>query len=103
MISAKSFLEVNQELCEKNHNCNTCPLYGDEICCVFRCKSSDDITKVVNSISKAEAQFLKDAMESAPILPITTHTHPEDVITKALKDIKNELHDMKKIMDKRRS
>ena len=106
MISVRDFLYVNQKLCEKNHNCEKCPLYGENLCCVFRCKSLDDITKVVDTISITEKQFLKDAMDSfeenpPQILPVKKD--PEEAIAKALKEIKNELHDMKRIIDKRRS
>ena len=106
MISAINFLKMNQELCRKNHNCNRCPLYKEGISCVFRCKSPDDIPDVINAISVAEneiIQDLQDAIASAPILPVKKQ--PEDVLTnaKGLKEIKNELHDMKRIMDKRRS
>jgi hypothetical protein len=101
MITVRQFLEVNQKLCDKNHNCNICPLYKDGVSCIFRCKSADDIPDVINAISVVEGELLQDAIETAPVLPIKTQ--PEDVIAKALKEIKSELHDMKRIMDKRRS
>lgn len=106
MISAKLFLEKNQKLCEKYHNCEECPLYGEQLCCVFRCKSVDDIEKAMNVISVTEEQIFKDSMKSLEenppqILPM--RPDPEEAIAKALKEIKNELHDMKRILDKRRS
>lgn len=101
MITVRQFLEVNQKLCDKNHNCNICPLYKDGVSCIFRCKSADDIPDVINAISVVEGELLQDAIETAPVLPIKTQ--PEDVIAKALKEIKVELHDMKRIMDKRKS
>ena len=106
MISVRSFLRMNQELCDKNHNCNICPLYKDGISCVFRCKSVDDIPQVIDSICVVEELISKgiiEAMENSSPQFMPVKKDPEEAITKALKEIKNELHDMKRIMDKRRS
>lgn len=102
-MTVKQFLEVNQKLCEKNHECTKCSLYGDDVCCIFRAKKTDDIPMVLNSIRIAERQVIQKILDedNPQILPM--RPDPEETIAKALKEIKNELHDMKRIMDKRRS
>lgn len=103
MISVRDFLYISKHLCEKNHECTKCSLYGDDVLCIFRAKKTDDIPRVLNSIRIAERQVIQKKLdESNPqILPM--RPDPEETIAKALKEIKNELHDMKRIMDKRRS
>ena len=103
MISVRDFLNISKHLCEKNHECTKCSLYGDDVCCIFRAKKTDDIPMVLNSIRIAERQVIQKKLDEANLQIMPMRPDPEEAITKALKEIKNELHDMKRIMDKRRS
>jgi len=103
MISVRDFLYISKHLCEKNHECTKCSLYGDDVCCIFRAKKTDDIPMVLNSIQIAERQVIQKKLDEATPQILPMRPDPEEAIAKALKEIKNELHDMKRIMDKRRS
>lgn len=103
MLSVREFLNINKHLCEKNHECIKCSLYGDDVCCIFRAKNTDDVPKVVNAIRIAERQVIQEKIEKEPPLIMPMKPYPEEAIAKALKEIKSELHNMKRIMEKRRS
>lgn len=103
MISVRDFIYINKHLCEKNHECTKCSLYGDDVCCIFRAKKTDDIPMVLNAIRIAERQVIQNKLDEANPQILPMRPDPEETIAKALKEIKNELHDMKRIMDKRRS
>lgn len=95
MLTIKDFLSFNKHCCETYHDCKACSIFGDDICCIFRAKSSEDIQEVINLAMRLE----KGAEQG-------TESHkkdPLDGIAKALTDIEHELHDMKRILDKRRT
>lgn len=100
MITVKDFLYFNKHCCDTYHECSTCSLYGDDICCVFRAKKTEDIPEVVNLIRLVEK--VSEESDRLPEMEMSKRD-PLDKIAKSLTEIEHELHDMKRILDKRRA
>ena len=100
MITVEDFLNFNKHCCETYHECTGCSLFGDDVCCVFRAKSPEDIPEVIRLAERIE----KGSGGSGQLPEMSPgKKDPLDGVTKALKEIEAELHDMKRILDKRKA
>lgn len=99
MITVEDFLNFNKHCCETYHECTGCSLFGDDVCCVFRARKPEDILDVVNLIKRIE-KVAGEGDRLAGTVP--EKKDPLDDVTRVLKEIERELHDMKRILDKRK-
>ena len=100
MISVREFLYINKHLCDTYHECARCPFYREDISCIFRCKKTEDVPKVVNAIRIAERQIINS--DHANETSFKAPGGDLGSMEKILKGIEKELSNMNRILDKRR-